>query len=440
LIREMRNWLLFGFLVVIITIRVFTETFSVLPRYFNFIDLFFLLVFSFLFIFYYGTKGKRKFNTFGIGKYIIIFVLVWLSSILFNLSDIYLPGGLLFLFLYLEPLIFALIILNLDYNEKTFYTILYLFLALGAIQIFIAIPFQLPRFAGGASPDVVAGTFGTNNMQMCFFLVIITFLLIGMYLITKQKRYSLSLLPVFIVFYAAGFRSIWLSYFLTIILVLFLYFPFNIKQKIVAFMGIIIFSFFAVLYTSKIGVLSKTDRFSEVIEKPSLLFRTQKIKAFTNLYYVFDKKIHYALLGVGPGSYSSRAFMTFANIEERPGAPTNVTGQYIKKPYISLLANEYIIPAFYKKTHLFGSSTIDGPFSSYIALISEVGLLGLFAYLAIYFKILMSILRGRNKFIQKDKFYYLISFVVVGSMIMLLQMSFFYDWLAVSRVTIPLWV
>jgi len=88
-------------------------------------------------------------------------------------------------------------------------------------------------------------------------------------------------------------------------------------------------------------------------------------------------------IGVGPGTFSSRAFRTFADLPYRGGGD-DVSYGLLGATYRTRLADEFVVPILEKPEWQLGSGTADGPFTSYVSLAAESGLLGLAAISAIY--------------------------------------------------------
>ena len=213
----MKKILLYTLVITTLTIRFFTEmpqwsghrlNFSLLPRIFNLVDIMLLLIFVAFMLSYFAITNK-KIKGVGIGKYVVLFTAILIVSICLNSKQIYWKAALSYIFMNLEAIIFALIIVNLDYKEEFFKKIVRLFLLLGMIQLLIALGIQLPLSwskSGFSNPDIVSGTFGDNNSQLCFFLILFTLLILGRYMWEQSKKHFLLILvPVFITFYAAGF-------------------------------------------------------------------------------------------------------------------------------------------------------------------------------------------------------------------------------------------
>src|ERR1700689_3848426 len=80
---------------------------------------------------------------------------------------------------------------------------------------------EIPYGLYVGNPDIVSGTFGQNSSQLAFFLSLFTFWLLARYALGLSKlSHVLGLMfATVVVFFAAGFRSIWPSYLLTSIVI-----------------------------------------------------------------------------------------------------------------------------------------------------------------------------------------------------------------------------
>ena len=104
---------------------------------------------------------------------------------------------------------------------------------------------------------------------------------------------------------------------------------------------------------------------------------------------------------------------------------------------------QYFAPLIFTggRAALFGSGVIDGPFSSYVALLGEVGLLGLLMYGWIYYVVFKkAVIVSRKAWQNKNQHDFALAVAGLTGMIYLAQMAFFDNWFEVARVTIPLWL
>ncbi len=168
-----------------------------------------------------------------------------------------------------------------------------------------------------------------------------------------------------------------------------------------------------------------------------------KVQAFSNLVHLYLEAPYYVLVGVGPGTYSSRAFQLLAQIGPAVNSPTNVLRDYVPGSLIDIspLARKYVIPLLFKETYLLGSWTVDGPYTSYVSLLAEVGILGFVFYMLVYWRVVKLVWESMMEaYENRDAEMFSLAFASLGGIGLLFQMSFFDNWLEVSRVTVPLWL
>ena len=220
----MKKILLYGLIIAIVFLKFFAEGEhipSLLPPIVAATaDAFFFFAFAVYTFFYIAVKHKRFYGA-GIGIYVLFFVLVSVASIGLNRNDIHWKTSSLFLFLHLEPILLALMIVNLDCDEVFIRRIVYFLFIICVIEIFIGllqIPFAI-YFKHG-STEHVSGTFGRMNAQYPFFMAMTSFLILGMYMCNMQRKYLLLLLPTILVYYVPDYASMWISLPITMIFLL----------------------------------------------------------------------------------------------------------------------------------------------------------------------------------------------------------------------------
>ena len=441
----MRPFLLYTLILSTITIRIFTEILGVLPRYFNLIDLPILCLALAILLFYrFGLLGVANIDVrYGYRSLLYImlaFTFVWFAAYFLNAHRVHLKPAASFLLMNIEPVLFAWIFLNLDFDKRDIRGAYRLLWLLGITQLFVAIPVQLPLYLAGASPDVVSGTFGFNNSQMCFFLVLLSGIVLGKWIYCNNNVYLLIMMPLVLVFYAAGFKAMWLSYPLTIFLFLIAAKKIRVRWSQIMGFAVLIIVGSLLLQQFVFSAKLSQSRFTKyVLSNPMIFFETGKWQATVNIFRIYAENPLYALVGVGPGTYSSRAFRTFApglgDIRRR----TNVTLGLVEAGCMTDIARRYTLPLVLKRNPIGGSATFDGPFIQYASTLVEVGLIGgWLIFIGIYYRVfkrVISILRS-----EADELGYILSGAAFMGMIFLFQMAIWDNWFEVVRVTIPLWI
>jgi hypothetical protein len=315
---------------------------------------------------------------------------------------------------------------------------------IGLIQVPVALA-QLSTVFSEDNPDLASGTFGTNGSQMCFFLILVIGYLLGRYLIEGKRRWLLLATPLVVVFYAQGFKAMWIPFVVTMGVPVLL-FSRGLKAK--KLLAVVLILATAVLVAVPVGMAtsSQTMMFirweyvSDVLTS-GLIWELGKIQSFANIPRLYWDSPVATLIGVGPGSFSSRAFLTFTEASPDPDAPTNVTHGYIAPVKPGVFAEKYVMPLVFKSQVLFGSWTIDGPFNSYVSLLAEVGLIGFGSYFVVYYKVFKkALITVREAGCHRNPELFAVSVAAICGLLTLAQMAFLDNWAEVSRVTIPLWL
>src|SRR5579884_2308977 len=203
--------LLYALLFVVVVIRWFTETLEILPRTLNFADLpLFAFAVALLFCGNYWRLERCRFWQARLSPVVMAFVVWSVLSVAINLVlyGISLVPAIASVTFYLEPIVFALLFLALGWNAQDTKLLTTLLVLLGLLQIPTA-ALQMPKALAEGNPDLVSGTFGTDNSQMCFLLVVVMSYLAARYFIRRRKVYLLPLPALMAVFYAAGFKALW---------------------------------------------------------------------------------------------------------------------------------------------------------------------------------------------------------------------------------------
>lgn len=449
----MKKILLYGLIIAIVFLKFFADGEhipSLLPPIVAATaDVFFFFALV-VYTFFYIAAEHRGFYGAGIGIYVLFFVLVSLASIALNINDINWKTSSLFLLLHLEPILIALMIVNLDCDEEFIRRIMYFIFIICVIEIVIGllqIPFAI--FFRGGSTEHISGTLGRGNAQYVPFIAMTSFLMLGMYLYNPRKKYLLLLLMLaMLLYYGPDYAVTTFSLPVTIFLLLIFCTPFQKSRKILYSVALsFIFILMYPVYSSfTSGSIHRgPDYFSRYLKQPSVFLQIGKIKAITVLPSLYGEKIHYALVGVGPGSYSSRAFMFIGDygFRTRGTMSGGMLGTAVELQYAPPMASKYIIGPYTNPTRacLFGSSKLDSPFQSYTSIAAETGILGFIFFFMIYYKVFKLALEiNRKALSENDEFYWVVSFTSIGNILFLFQLAFFDNWFEIPRVTIVPWI
>jgi hypothetical protein len=143
-------------------------------------------------------------------------------------------------------------------------------------------------------------------------------------------------------------------------------------------------------------------------------------------------------IGLGPGQYSSRAGLIgtgkyFGDFNKPKKMP-------LIQPAIAAPLNKYIYPHWkeYATNPKYGSSTMSRPFYSILSIIMELGYVISFILLIVFVRTLVKIRKRYNEFlIQKNTLQMLFAFVCAASLIYLLFISFFENYMEVTQAIFP---
>jgi hypothetical protein len=172
---------------------------------------------------------------------------------------------------------------------------------------------------------------------------------------------------------------------------------------------------------------------------------SKRLHAAGNLMSMFNDNPQALAYGTGPGTFSSRAWQTFALAGS--SSQSNVQGSYVKllggKGASSTdVSKKYVESQYSNRQAVEGSRAISSPFFSYVSLMAEVGLPGFFLITALYVvgalrAVQMARSSMRNPILGDPLPAVLIA--AAAAFTLLLQMAFLDNWLEVTRVTFIAW-
>jgi hypothetical protein len=153
-----------------------------------------------------------------------------------------------------------------------------------------------------------------------------------------------------------------------------------------------------------------------------------------------------AIFGAGPGTYSSRAWQTFAKAGST--SQSNVAGAYALtltggEIYSTDVSDKYVRPQIQRGEIVEGSRAVSQPYSSYTALLAEVGVIGFAIIVSIYLAALVRAWWVARTAIARAGVSDQLPAVAIASFIAfltLLQMAVLENWLEVARATFVVWI
>jgi hypothetical protein len=379
---------------------------------------------------------------------VLFFVAICAASLLANPSRIATGPVLLFLYGFLGPLGFGYAAYRLwpVGNARTLSRAL---IGLALIQFLVVIVVDLPRFASsGGNPDMIGGTFGFNPYQLVFFLIVVVGLCAG--IATFEKGTLVARLAPFIVagsflvIFLAQYRALLLSTLVTLVVL-------GLMMAATRGRGLLFTVFALAAFAVTLGYVAehypraKLGTTIESFSSDPTYFAKVRFGALGDIANVYVDVPHSVAVGTGPGTYSSRAWRTFADLtsgetEVVTGTIRGVTGG---SKYRTDVSEKYVIPRLVDADSVLGSKALKSPLSSYGSLLAEVGILGFMVLVGIYAAALSRSVRMSRAVMRRprasDPLPGLLLASTVG-LLLLLQMALLENWLEVIRVTVPAWI
>jgi DNA-binding XRE family transcriptional regulator len=443
-----RNGLL-GSIAVLVVIRFFTEVFGFLPGAGNFIDIPLLGLLAVMAALQSRAKPSK---TRGISPFALpasAFFAIAAASALMNSSRVEPAPTLVFLYGFLAPIAFYYVAYHLWSPGESF-ALSRLLVGLGVLEFAVVVFVDLPRFAAERNPDVISGTFGNNAYQLVFFLIMFAALVAGIATF-EQDRLTARLAPLllggtFLVIFLAQYRALLVTTAVSVIAVALLLGVVRGRGFVAGVFAIVALAL-ALSYVASHFPTTKFGPTVVALRENPMVFIDARLAPFGPLLQLYSDRPEFIPIGTGPGTYSSRAWRTFADV----GDPASAEGA--EQPYASALmggrayhtdvSDKYVLPRIRNTQALLGSKVATAPFSSYTSLLAEVGLLGFTSMLIIYVlgfahatRLALSTMRRAR---PGDS---LPALALAGaiSFLVLLQMGFLDNWLEVARVTVPTWI
>jgi DNA-binding XRE family transcriptional regulator len=442
-----RNAILFS-LALLLVVRFFTEVFGFLPAAGNFIDIPLLGLLALL-------AATQKRDTHLIARRssfmlpVFAFVLICTASVLANGTRVEPAPVLVFLYGFLGPVGFYLATYRL-WPAGEAIALSRLLIGLGVLELLVVVAIDLPRFATSGNPDTISGTFGNNAYQLVFFLILFAALVAGIATFeagTLTARLAPFLLGgAFLVIFLAQYRALLVATAICIVataLMLGVVRGRGFATGVIAILLLVV----ALSYVASHFPTTKFKPTVEAIRQNPKVFVDARLAPFDSLLKLYSDSPQFVPVGTGPGTYSSRAWRTFADV----GDPANAEGaeqHYASvimggRAYHTDVSDKYVLPQIKNTQALLGSRVATAPYSSYTSLLAEVGLLGFLTIIAIYglaigkaVRLALTTMRDAT---TNDPLPAL-ALATAISFLLLLQMGFLDNWLEVPRVTVPAWL
>jgi transcriptional regulator with XRE-family HTH domain len=430
-------------LTLLVLIRFFTEVVPVLPRAANFIDIPIFLVLSVAAL----VRLQHRESAFSVAFPVVLFLFVCAISVTVNTSRVALAPALVFLYGFLAPVAVGAATFRL-WPAGHASILSRLIVALGVIQLVVVAVIDLPRFLVSGDPDVVSGTFGTNAYQLVFFLLVFMALLAGIFTFEKQRLSARLALPLFAgiltTVFLAQYRALLATTALTVIFVGLLL---GARGRGIVATAIVVATFgMSLAYVAQHFPELRFASTIETLRHDPSSYASERLKAARSVMRLYTDHPAFALTGTGPGTFSSRAWQTFARANSK--SRSNVQGRYVRvltgaSAYHTDVSDKYVAPVARAAPVIGGSRAVTSPFSSYISLLAEVGTIGFLLIVGVYVaataRSTKEAVRTSSRADPEDPLTALVLASATGFFV-LLQMGLLENWLEVTRVTFIVWM
>jgi transcriptional regulator with XRE-family HTH domain len=436
-----------GSLAALILIRFFTEVVHVLPRAANFVD---VPIFALLVI----AAGRRPRSVteeagrspkFLVGGLLVLAVCA--VSVVANPGRVAVGPALLFVYGFLAPLGVYYAVYRL-WPVGQALSLSRLVVALGIIELVVVAAIDLPEFLSDQNPDTITGTFGENAYQLVFFLLLFACVVAGVFTFERQRwvaRFApVLLVAILTVIFLAQYRALLLTTALTILAIGASLGSVRARGILVG--GVVVIAFLGTLsfVAKQFPVLKFADTLQTFQADPAF-YVSKRLTAAKNAVRLLSDQPRFILTGSGPGTYSSRAWQTFALSNSK--SRSNVAGKYVLaltggKLYDTDVSDKYTRPSINNAQSVTGSTALSSPFSSYTSLLGEVGLIGAGVMVAMYLMALVQAGRMAITALRRPRPGDPLTALAFGSaaaFYLLVQLAFLDNWLEVTRITFFSW-
>ena len=438
------KWLVLATIATLVTVRFFTEVVPLVPRALNFIDIpiFLALVFASTLSPPRSLSGRTYLH---VGVPACALLLLSGASAIVNANRVAPAPLLVFVYGFLAPLALYAAVYRV-WPSGSARSLSRVLVALGLVQLVVVAVIDLPRFISSGNPDEIAGTFGTNAYQLVFFLLLVAALLAGIFTLEPSRAIArfapIFIIAIFIVILLAQYRALLATTVVGLVVVGILLG--RQARGVIAGVLIVIAFTLAFSYVAANFPKLKLETTATTLSQSPWSYARERLEAgrpVAGLYRDYPLTI---AVGSGPGTFSSRAWQTFANADS--ASASNVQGGYAQRltggVYETDVSKKYVAPQRQEGVVIEGSRALSSPFSSYLGLAAEVGLLGLALVVGVYIVVLLRSFHIARREIADavpgDPVPALALATTIG-FLTLLQMGFLENWLEVTRITFIVW-
>jgi transcriptional regulator with XRE-family HTH domain len=432
-------------LIGLVVVRFFTETVPVLPRAFNVIDIPILFVLVFLAMWRRRAPGARSATQRWVMGVALGLVLLMVVATLTNPTRVDVGPALVFAYGVLSPIVAFGAVRRL-WPAGHAMAASRVLVGLGVLQLVIGLH-DVPAAIAAHTADALSGTFGTNAYQLVFFLLVFVSLVAGIY-VNEPRRLTARIAPFLIaaalvMSVLAQYRALLPTMASSLLLAAVILVPFSGRRGLIAgLMGMAALIVTLAVAAQQLPYLKLAPTFAE---NPVTL-ASDRLKVTDQLTKLYSDTPRFMITGTGPGTYSSRGWQAFATSQSTSRA--NVVGPYALAltggtEYHTDVSDKYVLPLLRDQPVVAGSTAVSSPYSSYISVSAELGLLGGVLFAALYIGAFVAALRrtlrvGRSA-APGDPLPALLLATTIA-FFALIQMGVLQDWLEVTRITFLAWI
>jgi hypothetical protein len=426
----------------LIGVRFFTEQVPVLPRVFNAVDLIAVPVLLPLCALWVLVRGRLRVYGATIIALCWCVLIAWVIAWAANISEVHWLGALLFAAGLLTPVLFYLILTNLGLDRRFSERMLRLLKLLLLANLVIG-TVQAAQGIGGESHDFVFGTFGYNQNQLAFFLIMMVSYSMARWRYRRLSRFDLAImLWSGMLFLLCAFQTLWLVFAAATVVVFGLVielrsrlFAGKLPRRLVllAMAGVLL----PMLALSTIG-FARFNVLNTLSQIPTYFNQLGKVQLLRSVPQVWELRPYSLIVGTGPGTYNSRAFRSIAIVPYAATGASDVAAALVPPFYRSELSARFILPYFQRGIFFLSGANTDGPFTSYVSVPIELGMPGGLAYFAIYGIIALQLIRSIRSSVDIEQ-RVLASWALMG-LLMLLGLAAIDNYLETTRYTLLVWL
>jgi hypothetical protein len=436
-------WLVLGSIAALVLVRFFTETLPLLPRAANVIDvpIFFASMLAVVLLPRADDQASR------IPRWVVVlgslFMILTVIATLANPSRVAVGPVVVFVYGTLSPLAVYAAVRRI-WPTGNAGIALRVLIGLGLIQLIVGFLYNLPTVIASHNPDLLSGTFGTNAYQFVFFMLFFVSALAGVYVgmkgTTLARFAPLLIAGSLLLIVLAQFRSLLPTMALTLIFVALLLGRRSGRGLVVGLTSVVVLAGILTFAARDLPFL----KIGGALDQDPVTLASKRLQITDQLTKLYTDTPRFALTGTGPGTYSSRAWQTFATAGST--SESNVVGPYVLALtggtiYHTDVSDKYVQPLL-NLNPIQGSYAVTTPYSSYISIAAEVGVMGMLLFAAMYFGAMLTALSRATIVIARGDWGPLAALLVATTMafFVLIQMGVLQSWMEATRLTFIAWI